>query len=68
MRRLARFGVYVCRLVIALGAIQLPICLQPLIASFETVDRKLLDASAVLAQAACAPFAASFCPYPCQES
>src|SRR3982074_3225857 len=35
-------------LVIASVLYSLPFAVQPLIASFETVDRKLLDASAVL--------------------
>ena len=43
-------------LVLASVLYSLPFAVQPLIASFEAVDRKLLDASAVLGAAACRTF------------
>jgi len=55
-------------LVIASVLYSLPFAVQPLIASFETIDRKLLDASAVLGAGDCARFFASFCLCPSPAS
>jgi len=55
-------------LILASVLYSFPFTVQPLIASFEGIDRRLLDASACSVRAACALWQGLFCRCPCRAS